>query len=45
MTGAAIPSGGAVALPRPANVTLGEAFWVWFRIAALSFGGPPGRSR
>jgi chromate transporter len=24
-------------------VTLGEAFWVWLRIAALSFGGPAGQ--
>jgi chromate transporter len=28
-----------------APVRTGEAFWVWLRIAALSFGGPPGRSR
>ena len=28
---------------RPAGVTLGEAFWVWLRIAALSFGGPAGQ--
>ena len=28
---------------RPAPVTLGEAFWVWLRIAALSFGGPAGQ--
>lgn len=28
---------------RPAEVTLGEAFWVWLRIAALSFGGPAGQ--
>src|SRR3989442_8745670 len=32
----------------PANcaaepVSLGEAFWVWLRIAALSFGGPAGQ--
>jgi chromate transporter len=26
-----------------APVTLGEAFWVWLRIAALSFGGPAGQ--
>ncbi len=30
-------------MPRPATVTLGEAFWVWLRIAALSFGGPAGQ--
>src|SRR4051794_27477458 len=28
---------------RPEAVTLGEAFWVWLRIAALSFGGPAGQ--
>ena len=28
---------------RPEEVTLGEAFWVWLRIAALSFGGPAGQ--
>ena len=32
------------ALPlRPGPVTLGRAFWVWLRIAALSFGGPAGQ--
>ncbi|MBI2801040.1 MAG: chromate efflux transporter [Gammaproteobacteria bacterium] len=25
------------------SVSLGEAFWVWLRIAALSFGGPAGQ--
>ncbi|WP_336965608.1 chromate efflux transporter [Sphingobium aquiterrae] len=30
--------------PAPiAPVSLGEAFWVWLRIAALSFGGPAGQ--
>ncbi|HKR93057.1 chromate efflux transporter [Novosphingobium sp.] len=32
--------------PKPAAlapVSLGEAFWVWLRIAALSFGGPAGQ--
>ena len=28
---------------RPAPVSLREAFWVWLRIAALSFGGPAGQ--
>jgi chromate transporter len=28
---------------RPAPVTLREAFWVWLRIALLSFGGPAGQ--
>ena len=28
---------------RPAPVSLGEAFWVWLRISALSFGGPAGQ--
>ena len=27
----------------PHAVSLGEAFWVWLRIAALSFGGPAGQ--
>lgn len=28
---------------RPAPISLGEAFWVWLRVAALSFGGPAGQ--
>lgn len=32
-----------LATERPAPVTLREAFWVWLRIAALSFGGPAGQ--
>ena len=28
---------------KPAPVTISEAFWVWLRIAALSFGGPAGQ--
>ncbi|QNQ11859.1 chromate efflux transporter [Sphingomonas alpina] len=28
---------------RPVAVSVGEAFWVWLRIAALSFGGPAGQ--
>ncbi|AXJ95357.1 MULTISPECIES: chromate efflux transporter [unclassified Sphingomonas] len=28
---------------RPAPVTLRQAFWVWLRIAMLSFGGPAGQ--
>lgn len=28
---------------RPHPVTLGQAFWVWLRIALLSFGGPAGQ--
>ncbi|MET0375710.1 MAG: chromate efflux transporter [Rhizorhabdus sp.] len=31
------------ALARPGPVTLREAFWVWLRIALLSFGGPAGQ--
>jgi chromate transporter len=31
------------ALDVPAQVSLREAFWVWLRIAALSFGGPAGQ--
>ena len=30
-------------MTRPQPVTLREAFWVWLRIAALSFGGPAGQ--
>ena len=33
----------ATTTPRPAPVTLGQAFWVWLRIALLSFGGPAGQ--
>ncbi len=39
MTAAAIAHPAA----RPGPVTLGEAFWVWARIALLSFGGPAGQ--
>lgn len=28
---------------RPEPVTLRQAFWVWLRIALLSFGGPAGQ--
>ena len=34
---------GVAAPSRPASVTLGQAFWVWLRIALLSFGGPAGQ--
>ncbi|MBB4615960.1 chromate efflux transporter [Sphingomonas abaci] len=40
MTGVAAP---AATPPRPGPVTLGQAFWVWLRIALLSFGGPAGQ--
>src|SRR3954462_15325626 len=44
MSAADIAAGPAPALrARPAEVTLSEAFWVWLRIAALSFGGPAGQ--
>lgn len=33
----------ASAAAAPAPVTLRDAFWVWLRIAALSFGGPAGQ--
>ncbi|MFW2854178.1 chromate efflux transporter [Sphingomonas sp. TX0543] len=33
----------APARTRPEPVTLGQAFWVWLRIAMLSFGGPAGQ--
>ncbi|MDK2768000.1 MAG: chromate efflux transporter [Sphingomonas sp.] len=38
----AVAADAAVAV-RPAPVTLGEAFWVWLRVAMLSFGGPAGQ--
>src|ERR671929_370322 len=28
---------------QPDGVSLSEAFWVWLRVAALSFGGPAGQ--
>ncbi|MEO5492588.1 MAG: chromate efflux transporter [Sphingomonas sp.] len=40
MSGASLSS---AASSRPAPVTLGDAFWVWLRIAVLSFGGPAGQ--
>lgn len=33
------------AAPRDHGIPFGEAVGVWARIAALSFGGPAGRSR
>ncbi len=37
-------SGAQTACPEPvAPVSLRQAFWVWLRIAALSFGGPAGQ--
>ena len=33
----------AMAPAAPHNVTLREAFWVWMRVALLSFGGPAGQ--
>jgi chromate transporter len=38
-----VPAVGALARPRPDPVTLRQAFWVWLRIAMLSFGGPAGQ--
>ncbi|MBV1702708.1 MAG: chromate efflux transporter [Hyphomicrobiales bacterium] len=35
------PTASATNIPAP--VTLAQAFWVWLRIAALSFGGPAGQ--
>lgn len=35
--------GSQPAAARPAPVTLGEAFWIWLRVAMLSFGGPAGQ--
>jgi chromate transporter len=41
MTAAALAAEAPATRPEP--VSLGEAFWVWLRIAALSFGGPAGQ--
>lgn len=41
MSGVAM--GSQPAAVRPASVTLAEAFWVWLRVAMLSFGGPAGQ--
>lgn len=39
-----IPAGHHVAVPSEAHgISFGEAFWVWMRVAALSFGGPAGQ--
>lgn len=35
--------GSQPAAVRPAPVTLRQAFWVWLRVAMLSFGGPAGQ--
>lgn len=41
MIPSAVPDSATRARPEP--VSLGQAFWVWLRIAALSFGGPAGQ--
>lgn len=41
MTATAVPDSATRGRPEP--VSLGQAFWVWLRIAALSFGGPAGQ--
>src|SRR6201988_1458081 len=39
-----IPADRQVAAPNQSHgITLGEAFWVWLRVALLSFGGPAGQ--
>lgn len=39
-----IPAGHHVAVPSEAHgISFSEAFWVWMRVAALSFGGPAGQ--
>ncbi|MBC9032838.1 chromate efflux transporter [Sphingomonas sp. JC676] len=43
MSAEALAAGTTTPRSRPAEVTLGEAFWVWLRIASLSFGGPAGQ--
>lgn len=35
-----MPTGGSD--NSPPTVSIGEAFWAWCRVAALSFGGPAG---
>src|ERR1700693_612096 len=42
MTDALVPARGATAAPHH-GVSLAEAFRVWLRVAALSFGGPAGQ--
>lgn len=39
----AIPNAQNPAAPARRAISMGEAFWVWLRIAALSFGGPAGQ--
>jgi len=43
MTDAAATSSISTEHSAPSFPTLGEAFWVWLRIALLSFGGPAGQ--
>ncbi|KRC82142.1 chromate efflux transporter [Sphingomonas sp. Root241] len=43
MTAASMAAVAVSTRQRPAAVPLAEAFWVWLRIAALSFGGPAGQ--
>ncbi|WP_294039616.1 chromate efflux transporter [Sphingomonas sp.] len=43
MSAASVVPATAPSQPRPGAVSLGEAFWVWLRIASLSFGGPAGQ--
>lgn len=43
MTDAAAKSSISTERSAPSFPTLGEAFWVWLRIALLSFGGPAGQ--
>jgi chromate transporter len=43
MTDALAASARDARTPPAHGVTLGEAFWVWLRIAMLSFGGPAGQ--
>ncbi len=38
-----LPSDGEAPDQRPRGVSYREAFWVWVKIAALSFGGPAGQ--
>ncbi len=38
-----VPASDGAPRARPEPVTLGQAFWVWLRIALLSFGGPAGQ--
>src|SRR3954454_7871221 len=43
MTDASLTADGARPAEHRHGVSLREAFWVWLRVASLSFGGPAGQ--